>query len=90
MDGDGEGRRACAFKLKPITPIPISHTPHSKDFVTVRVCRPTGCVELQSRYVVIATGSRACRPNTLRNGVVIPYTSRKVRRHHCCCSCNCS
>lgn len=46
--------------------------------MTVRVCRPTGCAELQSRYVVIATGSRPCRPKALRNGVVIPYTSRKV------------
>lgn len=34
----------------------------SEDHVTVRVCRPTGCVELRSRYLVIATGSRPSRP----------------------------
>lgn len=52
--------------------------PDNKDFVTVRVCRPTGCVELQSRYVIIATGSRPSRPKELRSGLPIPYTSRKV------------
>ncbi|GAB5035621.1 soluble pyridine nucleotide transhydrogenase [Nannochloropsis oceanica] len=52
--------------------------PDNKDIVTVRVCRPTGCVELQSRYVVIATGSRPSRPKELRPGVPIPYTSRLV------------
>ena len=52
--------------------------PDDKDFVTVRVCRPTGCVELKSRYVVIATGSRPSRPKELRPGVPIPYTSRLV------------
>ena len=50
----------------------------SDEHVMVRVCRPTGCVELESRYVVIATGSRPNRPKELKGGVTIPYTSRKV------------
>lgn len=50
----------------------------SGELVTVRVCRPTGCVELQARYVIIATGSRPNRPKELRPGLQIPFTSRKV------------
>ncbi|EKU23104.1 soluble pyridine nucleotide transhydrogenase, partial [Nannochloropsis gaditana CCMP526] len=55
-----------------------SWDPDNEDHVTVRVCRPTGCVELRSRYLVIATGSRPSRPKELRPGVPIPYTSRLV------------
>jgi hypothetical protein len=46
--------------------------------VKVRVCRPTGCVELFSKYVVIATGSRPHRAKEISPGVTIPFTSNKV------------
>jgi len=44
----------------------------------VRVCRPSGCVELQSKHVCIATGSRAHRPAEIRPGVPLPFTKGKV------------
>ena len=46
--------------------------------VGVRVCRPTGCVELPSKNIIIATGSRPHRSRSVGNNVSIPYTSRKV------------
>ena len=46
--------------------------------VTVRVCRPTGCVELAARHVIIATGSRPHRPKEYRPGVPIPFVSRTL------------
>ena len=39
----------------------------------VRVCRPTHCVELPTRNIVIATGSRPARPEALRSGATIPW-----------------
>jgi NAD(P) transhydrogenase len=39
----------------------------------IRVCRPTGCVELESFHVCIATGSRAHQPNEVRKGVPIEF-----------------
>eukprot|EP00968_Pinguiococcus_pyrenoidosus_P021863 scaffold2945_cov244-Pinguiococcus_pyrenoidosus.AAC.8 len=41
----------------------------------VRVCRPNECVELPTRRVCLATGSRPARPATLRNtDAPIPWT----------------
>jgi dihydrolipoamide dehydrogenase len=45
---------------------------------TVRVCRPTGCVELTGKHVCIATGSRSHRPSELRPGVPLPFTANRV------------
>jgi pyruvate/2-oxoglutarate dehydrogenase complex dihydrolipoamide dehydrogenase (E3) component len=45
---------------------------------TVRVCRPTECVELESDHVCIATGSRANRPKELKPGVPFPFTKGRV------------
>ncbi|KAG5178164.1 soluble pyridine nucleotide transhydogenase [Tribonema minus] len=42
--------------------------------LAVRVCRPTGCVELPASKVCIATGSRAHRPKEIAPGVAIPFT----------------
>ena len=48
----------------------------SKDvsrMTTVRVCRPTECVEIEGRHVVIATGSRPNRPKALQSGVELLF-----------------
>ncbi|CAM9303321.1 unnamed protein product [Discosporangium mesarthrocarpum] len=42
--------------------------------LAVRVCRPTGCVELPAHHVCIATGSRPNRPATLPSGCPLPFT----------------
>ena len=44
----------------------------------VRVCRPSGCVELDSFHVCIATGSRAHRPTELSQGVPITFSKGRV------------
>ncbi|CAN0373191.1 unnamed protein product, partial [Phaeothamnion confervicola] len=46
--------------------------------LAVRVCRPTGCVELEARRVVVATGSRPHRPERLPSGVQMPFTPGRV------------
>ncbi|CAM9702592.1 unnamed protein product, partial [Chrysoparadoxa australica] len=46
--------------------------------LAVRVCRPTGCVELPTQKVCIATGSRPARPEELRPGVKLPFTKKTV------------
>ena len=46
---------------------------------TLRVCRPNGCVSLDSFHIVISTGSRAHKPNELQPGnVPITFQKNKV------------
>lgn len=45
---------------------------------TVRVCRPSGCIEIDGKNTVIATGSSPLLPSTLANGSPIPYESGKI------------
>lgn len=42
--------------------------------LSVRVCRPTGCVELPTSKICVATGGRAHRAKELAPGVPIPFT----------------
>jgi NAD(P) transhydrogenase len=44
----------------------------------VRISRSNECMELETKYVCIATGSRPNRPSSLSNGVIIPWTTGRV------------
>lgn len=44
----------------------------------VRISRSNECMELETKHVCIATGSRPNRPSSLSNGVVIPWTAGRV------------
>jgi pyruvate/2-oxoglutarate dehydrogenase complex dihydrolipoamide dehydrogenase (E3) component len=46
--------------------------------VTLRVCRPTECVEVVARHTAIASGSRPNRPSETRSGVPIPFLKGRV------------
>ena len=41
--------------------------------VTLRICRPTECVEVRARHAAIASGSRPNRPPELRPGTPLPF-----------------
>ena len=44
----------------------------------IRVCRPSGCVELPAKHIIIATGSRSFQPCQLVNKVPINFVKGKV------------
>jgi NAD(P) transhydrogenase len=46
--------------------------------VTLRVCRPTECVEVVARHAAIASGSRPNRPSELPSGVHLPFLKGRV------------
>lgn len=46
--------------------------------VTVRVCRPTECVEVSARHAAIASGSRPNKPDELRPGIPLPFLKGRV------------
>ena len=46
--------------------------------VTVRVCRPTECVQISARHAAIASGSRPNKPEELRPGVPLPFLKGRV------------
>ena len=46
--------------------------------VTLRVCRPTECVEVVARHAAIASGSRPNRPSELPSGVALPFLKGRV------------
>ena len=46
--------------------------------VTLRVCRPTECVEVVARHAAIASGSRPNRPSELPSGVSLPFLKGRV------------
>ena len=50
----------------------------SNSTAIVRVCRPTMCVNLETKHVCIATGSRSNRPLEVRPGVPLPFTKGRV------------
>eukprot|EP00903_Cladosiphon_okamuranus_P008631 g8277.t1 len=41
--------------------------------IAVRVCRPSGCVDIPADHVCIATGSRPNRPQNLASGAQLPF-----------------
>lgn len=45
---------------------------------TLRVCRPSECIEIEAKHVCIATGSRAFKPPTINSGVALPFTKGRV------------
>ena len=55
-----------------------SSTASSPTNSVIRVCRPSSCVEIESKHVCIATGSRSHRPAELRPGVPLPFTKGRV------------
>ena len=46
--------------------------------VTLRVCRPTECIEVVARHAAIASGSRPNRPAELPSGVALPFLKGRV------------
>ena len=46
--------------------------------VTVRVCRPTECIEVNAKHAAIASGSRPNRPDELRPGIPLPFLKGRV------------
>lgn len=50
----------------------------AKTTSTIRVCRPSGCVEIEAAHVCIATGSSANRPSEVSPGVALPFTKKRV------------